>query len=623
MARIKDEDVATVRAAAQIRDVVGDYITLKPAGGGSFKGLCPFHDERTPSFHVTPSKGLYHCFSCQEGGDLITFVRKVEGLTFTEAVEKLAGRYGVQLRYEDAGPGQRQAGQRARLIAAHALAAAFFTEALASPEAQTAREFLAGRGFAPETWPKFGVGYAPKGWDALTSRLRANGYTDEEMLSAGLVAQGQRGVYDRFRGRVVWPIRDTSGDTVGFGARKLYDDDEGPKYLNTPETPIYKKSQVLYGLDIARREIAKRQQVVVVEGYTDVMACHLAGVPTAVATCGTAFGADHVKIMRRLLLDAADSQAEVVFTFDGDAAGQKAALRAFEQEQQFVTQTFVAVAGDGLDPCDLRLARGDAAVVELVRGRVPMFEFAIKSQLRLHNLETAEGRVSALRECAPIVAGIKDPTLRPEYARTLAGWLGMEEARVTAAVAEAAKRRPAAVDSAEPEAVSYGRPDPDDRTIPVQREALGCALQHPGLVAQWYDSVEPTAFTWAGFARVHEALVAAGRPSGFVHAQMTEQQWLDAVLEACADDTVRTYVRELATRPLPVQDVSDWYATSVVARLLEHDTTRQISALQGRLQRLQSDSADANSDDMVAVMAQMSALDAYRRQLRDIVSGEG
>ena len=626
MARIKDEDVATVRATAQIRDVIADYVTLKSAGGGSFKGLCPFHDERTPSFHVTPAKGLYHCFSCQEGGDLITFVRKVEGLTFSEAVEKLANRYGVTLRYDESGAGQsRGAGQRARLVALHAMAAAFYMEALQSPEAQTGREFLTGRGFPPDTWAKFAVGYAPKGWDALTNRLRANGYTDDEMLAAGVVAQGQRGVYDRFRGRLVWPIRDTSGDTVGFGARKLYDDDEGPKYLNTPETVIYKKSQVLYGLDIARRDIARKQQVVIVEGYTDVMACHLAGVTTAVATCGTAFGADHVKVMRRLLLDSADSNAEVVFTFDGDAAGQKAAMRAFDQEQHFVAQTFVAVAANGQDPCDLRLALGDVAVQELVASRTPMFEFAIRTQLRQHNLDTAEGRVAALRECAPIVASIKDANLRPEYARMLAGWLGMDEARVSQTVADAVKRgaRSNPAEVTESTVMSYGRPDSHDRTIAVQREALGCALQAPHLLADWYESVESTAFTWVGFVKVHEAIVAAGRPAAVADFGWTEPQWMDAVLAESADDTVRSFVRELATRPLPTHDLNEWYATSLVARLLELDTMRQINELQGKLQRLQSDSeAPEAAAGMQEVMTQLAALEGYRRQLRDIISGQ-
>ncbi len=668
MARIKDEDVAAVRATAQMREVVSDYVTLKSAGGGSYKGLCPFHDERTPSFHVTPAKGLYHCFSCQEGGDLITFVRKVEGLTFSEAVERLAARYGVTLRYEEgSGQGNRAAGQRSRLVAANAMAAAFFSEALAHPEAQTARDFLTGRGFPEATWAQFGVGYAPKSWDAMTARLRANGYSDDELLAAGLVSQGQRGVYDRFRGRLVWPIRDTSGEVLGFGARKLYDDDEGPKYLNTPETVVYKKSQVLYGLDLARRDIARKQQVVIVEGYTDVMACHLAGVTTAVATCGTAFGAEHVKVMRRLLLDSADSGAEVVFTFDGDAAGQKAAMRAFDQEQRFVTQTFVAVAADGLDPCDLRLARGDAAVQQLVSSRIPMFEFAIRTQLRAHDLETAEGRVSALRECAPIVASIKDAALRPEYVRQLAGWLGMDEARVGAAVTDAGKRAPRVVEqrtaptrphatadttavpsqatapeqmqgsttstddvaaqtseaSSEMTPASYGRPDPQDRTIAVQKEALGCALQVPHLVASWYESVEETAFTWDGFVQVHRAIAAAGKPAAVADHGWNEQQWLDEVLTECADDTVRSFVRELATRPLPTNQVNEWYATSIVARLLEFDTLRQIAVAQGRLQRLQADGAEGvDSEQMQSAMTTLAALEGYRRQLRDVIAGE-
>ena len=180
--------------------------------------------------------------------------------------------------------------------------------------------------------------------------------------------QGQRGVYDRFRGRLIWPIRDISGDVIGFGARKLFEDDQGPKYLNTPETPLYKKSQVLYGVDLAKQEIARRFQAVIVEGYTDVMACHLAGVETAVATCGTAFGEEHIKVLRRLLMDQSEFRGEVVFTFDGDAAGQKAALKAFEGDQKFVTQTFVAVEPDGLDPCELRQHKGDAAVRDLVAG---------------------------------------------------------------------------------------------------------------------------------------------------------------------------------------------------------------------------------------------------------------
>ena len=207
----------------------------------------------------------------------------------------------------------------------------------------------------------------------LLRHLRGKGFTEAELTVSGLMSQGNRGLYDRFRGRLVWPIRDVTGDVLGFGARRLLEEDNGPKYLNSPETPLYKKTQVLYGIDLAKREIAKRRQVVVVEGYTDVMAAHLSGVPTAVATCGTAFGSDHARILRRLLGDTSvgagvqlssggSSGGEIVFTFDGDAAGQKAALRAFGEDQRFYAQTFVAVEPSGMDPCELRQAKGPDAV---------------------------------------------------------------------------------------------------------------------------------------------------------------------------------------------------------------------------------------------------------------------
>ena len=226
----------------------------------------------------------------------------------------------------------------------------------------------------------------------------------------------------------MWPIRDLSGDVIAFGARKL-DPDDGPKYLNTPETSLFRKSTVLYGADLAKREIAQRRQAVIVEGYTDVMACHLAGVPTAVATCGTSFGEDHIKVLRRLIMDTEGSAGEVIFTFDGDAAGQRAALRAFGMEEKFVTQTFVTVQPDGLDPCDVRLTHGDAAVRDLIARRVPLFEFAIKGVLGHHDLNTTEGQLAALDEAAPIVAKIKDQGLRTRYAVNLDRWLGMMDER--------------------------------------------------------------------------------------------------------------------------------------------------------------------------------------------------
>jgi DNA primase len=442
--RIKDEDVQHIRDHAPIDDVVGEYVQLKSAGGGQKKGLCPFHDEKSPSFHVTPSKGYFHCFGCQTGGDVIAFLMKIDHLTFTETIERLADRIGYTLRYEESGSAPSGPSvNRSRLVAANALAATFFQEQLnTSPDAAHGRDLLTKRGFDKNACQTFGVGYAPDSWDALTKHLRAAGYTIEELELAGLSKMGERGPIDKFRNRLTWPIRDISGDVVGFGARKLASDeeDQGPKYLNTSETPIYKKSQVLYGLDMAKKEIAKKRQVVIVEGYTDVMAAHLAGITTAVATCGTAFGAEHIRIIRRLLMDDDAFRGEVIFTFDGDAAGQKAAMRAFSEDQKFVTQTFVAVEPDGLDPCDLRQIKGDLALRDLIAKRVPLFEFAIRTELKLHNLTTAEGRVNALNATAPLVAQIRDKSLRPEYSRLLAGWLGIEVEIVTSAVSQGARR---------------------------------------------------------------------------------------------------------------------------------------------------------------------------------------
>ena len=502
--RINDEDVAYIRDRAPIDEIVGDYVQLKNAGGGQKKGLCPFHDEKSPSFHVTPSKGYFHCFGCQVGGDVIAFVMKIDHLSFTETVERLAERIGYTLRYDENSTGKSTPpGQRSRLIAANAAAAKFYqTQLNESSGAQFGRDLLTKRGFDKAACATFEVGYAPDEWDALTKHLRAQGFSVEELEVAGLSKMGQRGPIDRFRNRLTWPIRDISGDVVGFGARKLASDDvdSGPKYLNTPETPIYKKSQVLYGLDIAKKEIAKKRQAVIVEGYTDVMAAHLAGIPTAVATCGTAFGTDHIRILRRLLMDDDAFRGEVIFTFDGDAAGQKAALRAFNDDQKFVTQTFVAVEPDGLDPSDLRQQKGDLALRDLIARRVPLFEFAIRTELKQHKLDSAEGRVNALNAAAPLVSQIRDKSLRPEYTRLLAGWLGVEVETVSAVVARSVKSLPA-VESTDLVVDADWRPNPSEPRLALEREVLKSRLQMPDLAKGWKD-IESDAFTHPAYKQL-------------------------------------------------------------------------------------------------------------------------
>ena len=611
--RIKDEDVAYIRDRAPIDEVVADYVQLKNAGGGQKKGLCPFHDEKSPSFHVTPSKGYFHCFGCQTGGDVIAFLMKIDHLTFTETIERLADRIGYTLRYEEGSSTSAPVGNRSRLIAANAAAAKFYQDQLnTSPNAAHARELMTKRGFEKAACDQFGVGYAPDEWDGLTKHLRAAGFTIDELELAGLSKMGQRGPIDKFRNRLTWPIRDISGDVVGFGARKLASDeeDQGPKYLNTSETPIYKKSQVLYGLDMAKKEIAKKRQVVVVEGYTDVMAAHLAGITTAVATCGTAFGADHIRIIRRLLMDDDAFRGEVIFTFDGDAAGQKAAMRAFNEDQKFVTQTFVAVEPDGLDPCDLRQQKGDLALRDLIARRVPLFEFAIRTELALHNLRSAEGRVNALNATAPLVAQIRDKSLRPEYTRLLAGWLGVEVELVSSAVAQGVKKQPKRADEEVPKqegevVEAQWRPNPQEPRLMLEREVLKARLQMPELALTWKE-IEPDAFTHPAYKELR-AVIDQIAPDGEVD------------IAKITNENMRTLFTELTVEPIRADgEVTEKYVASIVARLREVGISRAIAELKSSLQRL---NPVENESDYNAAFAGLVALETTRRGLHDLALG--
>jgi len=624
--RINDDDVKAVRDAVPIDAVVSEYLQLRPAGGGNLKGLCPFHDEKSPSFHVSPSKGLYHCFGCQAGGDTLDFVMKVDHLSFTEAVERLASQAGITLRYEEGGyaPG-RQQGERIRLVQAHKAAATFYAEQLEGPEAEIGRRFLAERGFDQDAAAHFGVGYAPAGWDHLTRFLRGQGFSDKELLLAGLAQESRNGKpIDRFRGRLMWPIRDITGEVVGFGARKLREDDTGPKYLNTPETAIYRKSQVLYGIDLAKREIARTGRAVVVEGYTDVMACHLAGITGAIATCGTAFGGEHIKILRRLLMD--NSRSEVVFTFDGDAAGQKAALRAFEDDQKFAARTSIAITPGGMDPCELRLAEGDEAVRALVEGRSPLFEFAIRSVTGQHNLDTAEGRAAALEEAAPIVARIKDGAIQHQYAVRLAGLLGILDTEfVVRRVGQLARwereRRAAAPSGAPrgPAAPPVPQPAPgpalrgprlDLRTPQrkAERELLKVALQFPHLVSPLFDAYGADEFTAAPYAVVRQAIEKAGG------VERADREYLTRVREAAPDDTVRSLITELSVEPLMTpREPDEAYAGELLVKVRLEAVNRRIAELRSTFERLVS----SGDESQTAVSQELWTLERYGRALRD------
>jgi DNA primase len=610
--RIRDEDIALVRERTSIADVISEHVTLKPAGGGNLKALCPFHDEKTPSFTVAPARGVFFCHGCGAGGDAIKFLMDADHLSFVESVERLAGRAGIQLRYVEAGPApvRAQQGQRQRLIAAHGAAAAFYTDQLGTPGARAAREFLAERGFDKAAAEKYGCGFAPDAWDLLTRHLRAAGFTGPELVTAGLSRESRSGsLIDRFRRRLLWPIRDLPGDVIGFGARRLFEDDDGPKYLNTPETPIYKKSHVLYGIEHAKKEIARQGRAVIVEGYTDVMACHLAGVPTAVATCGTAFGADHIGVLRRLLMDADAFAGEVIFTFDGDAAGQKAALRAFADDQRFVAQTFIAVSPDNMDPCELRLAKGDAAVRDLVARREPLIAFALRSVLSRYDLDTAEGRVGALRATAPLVAKIKDRALRPEYARKLAGDLGMEVEPVQRAVARSSRGD----EAAPPPRAAPSTPDSPQGI--VEREALKLALQVPVLAGPMFDALGPEVYANPLHVAIREAVAAAGgaaiAPSGAV--------WIERVRDECTDLAAKAVVGELAVERLRIDgDVDPRYVAITLAKLQLGAVAARIRDVKSKVQRV---NPVTNQDEHLQLFGELVSLEQHARALREQAVG--
>ena len=596
---IRNEDIAYVRENVRIDEVVNDYLPLKQAGGDQKKGLCPFHDEKSPSFNVTLSRGYFHCFGCGKGGDVIKFLMDIEHITFVEAVEKLASRIGYQLTYEG-GKSDYQPGMKSRLIAANTAAQKFYQEQLNTPDAQIGRDFLMKRGFDRVACESFGVGYAPDDWDQLTKYLRAQGFTGEEMELAGLSKEGQKGMIDRFRNRLIWPIRNITGDVVGFGARKLSEEDQGPKYLNTSETLIYKKSQVLYGLDMAKKEIATKRQVVVVEGYTDVMAAHLAGVTTAVATCGTAFGDDHIRILRNLLMDDDAFRGEVIFTFDGDVAGQKAALRAYEDDQKFVTQTFVAVEPNGMDPCELRQAHGDAALRDLIASRVPLFEFAIRTELKKHNLQTAEGRVNALAATAPMVANIKNKALRPEYVKQLAGWLGMDIDPVLTAVTQISGKY---VSTKSEPVVGNWRPDPKEPTLILEREVLKAKLQLPTLVTgpTAWSELPANSFSHPAYQALRGAIDVG------------------ATLDSIQNEELKSLFTELSVEPIRADgELSEKYVESIIARLHEVAISRTIADAKSKLQRI---NPAENEVEYQQLFAELVQLESARRTLREKALG--
>jgi len=612
--KISPRDIEEVKARVNIADVVGSYVVLKPASAGSLKGLCPFHQEKSPSFNVRPLQGFYHCFGCGAGGDVYKFLQEMESLSFYEAVENLAGKVGYTLTYEAGAKGPDQ-GQKSRIYEANAAAAKYFQDQLMTDPAIPGRDFLKSRGFDKAAAEMFGVGFAPKGWNNLTDHLKSIGFTEEELITASLSSKGERGLYDKFRGRLIWPIRDTSNQVIGFGARKLFDDDQGPKYLNTSETPVYHKSAVLYGIDLAKKEISKSQKVVVVEGYTDVMACHLAGVTTAVATCGTAFGDEHIRILNRMLSANVDNPAEVIFTFDPDEAGQKAAMRAFADADKFHANSFIAVGPDGLDPSDLRVQKGDEAVTLMIENKKPIYEFAIKQKMKNFNLDSVEGRVGAARASASVIATIRDSALRSVYIRELANWVNLDLSEVSALVDRAIKEKvvsavaPLRQDSI-PEApveTAFQAPDLKDPAVRFERQLLEVLVQQPTMVA----AEDLKQLSSGDFLAGAHGAIAKAIYSALEHRSDTN--WLPRIAEAL-EPALHSALRSLAATELPARNEQELerYVAGVVNAGFIALLTRQKLSMQAVLRQLDP----AETAQIEQLQRELISVEERRRKLQ-------
>ena len=598
--RVRQSDIEELKAKLDIVEVVASYVSLKPASAGSFKGLCPFHSEKSPSFNVRSAPAFYHCFGCGAGGDVYKFIQEIEHVGFTEAIEKLAEKSGFQLTYEE-GSSQETSG-RARLLAANQEASAFFVEQLASPEGETVVKFLNSRGFDNAAIAQFGIGYAPKGWQGLLDRLKAKGFTLEEAITAGLAMASDKGGYDRFRGRVLWPIRDSNSQVLGFGARKLYEDDQGPKYLNTPETPIYHKGSVLYGLDLARKEIIKRKEIIVVEGYTDVMACHLAGFSNAVATCGTAFGEDHIKLINRLF-GTSEEPASVVFTFDPDAAGEKAALRVYGDTSKFNALTFVASGPEGLDPSDLRQQRGDGAIEQMLAARKPLFEFVIRHRIGKFSLTDLDSRAAAARAAAPVVAEIVDPALRAGYTRQLADWVSLEISEVSQLVAQVGKQQV----GARVEQIRTSAPKPVEQTpaTKFEKQVLEILVQRPkSFTAERLSRIVGAGFTQSDLTAIAEAALR-------IVDQLKESDWVNQLANQLSGEQL-DLLRALALAELPASNDADLekYSKGVVNGAMLQALSREKNDLLAALKRIDMSS---QPDAYAQVQRQLVELEAERR----------
>ena len=589
--RIRDADLEEVRRRASIVEVASDYMQVKRAGR-LFKALCPFHQEKTPSFSIDPAKNLYHCFGCGEGGDVIRLVEKLENLTFVETIERLARRVGVDIRYEQLSAIDRAAQKRRfRLIDAHRAAVEHYHRALLeAPDAADARAYLKGRGFDRVVAEEFQIGFSVPRWEDLSGALRAQGFNEQELVDAGLASRTQEGrIVDRFRGRIMFPIFDITGDPVAFGARRLREDDEGPKYLNSAESPIYSKAKVLYGLHWAKNEIVKGARALLVEGYTDVIALHRAGIKEAVATCGTALGLEHLRTLQRFT-------QHVVLSLDSDEAGGKAAERTYDQligdAQAMGLQVQVVLMTPGDDPADAVARDGAEAFRGLIDGAVPLLEFVLQREAQRYKVGDPEVRARALASGLRILARTESGVVRNEYARRLSDWIRVDPNIIHVELERVLRS------GAPPTATSAAVLKRSSAQVRLEREAMKVAIQHPTMVKQLLEDVAPDTFSVPTHRAIWTALTGGADP--------------DALADVLDGEAAAVY-RELAVGEI-AGEATERLVEDIFRRLKEFVVTRQTEDLKAQLQRL---NPTTDPDGYEALFADLIELEKQKRRLSE------
>jgi DNA primase len=600
MAKIKEDDIDALRERADIVEVVSAHSQLKRSGAHTFKGLCPFHTEKTPSFQVDAAKGLWHCFGCGEGGNVYHFVQKVENLPFPEAVEWLARRFAFELHYEETRAGDRSAarGVKARIIAANETAASFWHDQLfTADDARDARTYLESRGFGRDVAARWQLGYAP-GRNALARQLLSKGFKQEEILQADLARVSDRdgSLYDTFRQRITFPTWNLQGDVVGFGARAL--GQQQPKYLNTSETPVFSKSRVMYGLNRAKSAIA-RGTALVVEGYTDVIALHEAGVEEAVATNGVALGDTHFEQLKKFT-------SRAVLMFDSDAAGAGATERGFGIHHRIGMEVLVAPLPPGRDPADVAKSDGDEGIRKVIDAAQPLLEFKLDQTLAKLPLDTPEARSHAVKEAVVVLGWHPDPIARHRYGLWLADRVGVDRETVQRVLAQKPEERSGGGE--------VGRGDPRDRRfsgqVKVEREALQLLLLRTQEAGPWTREIDPAHFT------------SSARRELFTRARA----WVDqgravegrAFAQQLSPDALSLFTELIVGAAVPEDDELQARLREVFVRLQVFGLERDIKSRRNTLQEINPLDDPRRHDEL---FTELVGLEATRRDLLRKVLG--